>query len=114
MTDRKARDRVQLSLIVVLALNVVGLLFSPALIPAYQAGSVDAILGPDELRDRKLIEVVYRTHRHNETSPTRIILPFQFLGAVTALTAAAGLVALLRVPKPLAPGMMGMRDRPSS
>jgi hypothetical protein len=33
--------------------------------PIYEAASVDVILTQEELRDPKLVEVVYRTHREN-------------------------------------------------
>ena len=56
------------------------------------AVSVDVILTPDELRDPKLIDVVYRTHRFNRGRRS----PVAILGLTTAATAAAGLFALTR------------------
>ena len=82
MSYDRSRNLVCLSLLTAMALGGLIILFSFVWIPAYQASSVDAILAPDELRDRKLIDVVYRTHRHNAARQGLLVEPYFVLGAV--------------------------------
>jgi hypothetical protein len=103
----RSRNLVCLSLLAASALGGLVILFSFVGVPAYQASSVDAILAPDELRDRKLIEVVYRTHRHNAARQERLFAPYRVLGVLTVMSATGGLIALRGISRPLVPRVIG-------
>jgi hypothetical protein len=109
----RARNLVRFALLAALALGGLIVLFSLVWIPVYQAASVDVILTPDELRDPKLSEVVYRTHRHNAPRQGLLVEPYRVLGALIVLSAAGGLIALRSISRPLVPGVIGMRVRES-
>jgi hypothetical protein len=81
--------RTTLKVLIFLGLGLA--LLDPAWIDAGQAVSVDAILSPEELRDRKLIDVVYRTHRHETGS---FVLPHRAFGVATVVSAIVALVLL--------------------
>jgi len=99
------------SLVAALALGGLIVLFAIVWVPVYQAASVDVILTPDELRDRKLIEVVYRTHRDNASQQGLLVWPYRVLGVLTVLNATGGLIALRGISRPLVPGSIGLRVR---
>lgn len=112
MAYRKARALLRASLAAVLLLGGGTVLFSFVWVPAFQAASVDVILSPEELRDRKLIEVVYRTHRHDEGHQEAIIWPFRVMGITVVVAGVIGLVAVREMPPPLVRGTIGMREAP--
>ncbi len=112
MDHRSAHKLVQASLAAALILGGLTILFSVVWVPAYQAVSVDVILNPEELSDRKLIEVVNRTNRHNDKGQDAVVWPFRALGALTVVAALVGLVAFRGLPPPLVRGVIGMREAP--
>ena len=107
----KARNLVWFSFLAVFALGGLIVFFSFAWVPVYQAHTVDAILTPDEVRDPKLIEVVNRTQRYNTPRLGNLVGPYRALGVLTLVAATVGLIALRDVPRPLVPGVIGMRFR---
>ena len=111
MGYHRSRKLLRLTLFTALALGGLVVLFSFVWVPVYQASSVDVILTPDERSDRKLIEVVNRTHRYNATRHSILVGPYRVLGALTIASALVGLIALRDVPRPLVPGIIGMQDR---
>lgn len=92
MTRSKSQRIVRASLVVTLALGSLTAILDVAWRPVYEAASVDGILTPEELRDKKLIEVVDRTHRYNDAHDEGRV-PFFLLGALTATASLVGLVA---------------------
>jgi len=76
-------------------------LFSFVWVPVYQAASVDVILTAEELRDRKLIEVVNRTHRNSASRPDPS--SSGHTGCTGALTIVSATVRVAR-PSPACPG----------
>ena len=109
MSYDTSRNVVCLSLFTALVLGGLNILFSFVWSPAYQAISVDVILAPDELRDQKLIDVVYRTHRHNAARQGLLVEPYFVLGALTAMSAAGGLIALRGLSRSPVPGVIGTK-----
>jgi hypothetical protein len=89
---------VRASLLGTLALGCLVTLLDTAWRPAYEAASVDEILTPAELSDPALIQIVYRTHRHNASGRDRF--PLWVLGAMTAAASTIGLVGSRSYPLP--------------
>jgi hypothetical protein len=98
MSERTARKLVRFSLLSVMLLGGTVALFGFVWMPVYGAASVDQILNPDELRDPKLIEVVYRTHHYNDSEQALLFWPYRILGTLIIGLSIAGFVGLSWTP----------------
>lgn len=77
--------------VIVIGLGCIVAVIGVAWLSAVAAASIDQVLSPEELRDSKLVDIVYRTHERIDAG---ILTPYLFGGAATALCGIFGLLAL--------------------
>ena len=97
MPPQKLRNAIRVCFATLIFFGFFTAICGQVLVPVRDAARVDAILTPEELQDKRLIDVVYRTTRDESRRESYHI--FTVFGVIIAVLATYGIVAMERLCK---------------